>query len=81
MRTQQLLRATRDDQFGNLGREKTLEPAHAFDLRHLLSDARLQTRIPFGELFRLALDLILQRFHAQQRFHPRKELRPVNGFG
>ena len=81
MRAQQVLRAAGDDQFGNLRREKTLEPAHALDLRHLLCDARLQARIPVGELFRLALDLILKRFHTQQRFHPGKELRPVNRFG
>jgi hypothetical protein len=43
-------------------------------MRHLVGDALLEFRIPFLELFRLPLHLVLQRLHAEQRAHAREEL-------
>ncbi len=58
MAFQLLLRSRRDDQVGDLRRQKPPQPAHAFDLADLVGDALFELLIELGELVRLRFKLI-----------------------
>ena len=60
MAFQLLLGPRRDDQVGDLRRQKTPQPAHALDLADLVGDARFELRIELDNLFSALPQLIEQ---------------------
>ena len=73
--------ASRQNRLGYRRREKPLELVHPLDLHHLLVDTLLEPDVPFLQLIGLPQHFVLQRFHAQQRSHPGKELRLIDRLG
>jgi hypothetical protein len=54
-----------DDQFGELRREKTFQPAETFELVDLLFNALRQFFVPLGKLGGLMLNLVLELLDPQ----------------
>ncbi len=80
MAVERALVAGADDR-GDLGREKTLEAAGAFDLAELRGDARLERLVPLGEFARLRRDLVVQRLQPQHRAHARDQRALIDRLG
>ena len=70
-----------DDGIGDVRGKEALELPEALQLGHLFGDALFELQVPFLERLGLAPDLVLQRFHPQQRAHAREQLGLVDRLG
>ena len=76
-----LVAAGRQNEFGDLRRQKPFQAADAFDFRDLVGDALLERLVPGGEVGRLRGDRVVQFLDAQHRFHARDQRGLIDRLG